>query len=324
MLRGFGGLHWRGRDGKGRSGWRRGWVLAALGLLLAAVLAFHRQIPDTIGNFGSLIETFLPWFGLGVPVLLTLALLRRSAVALVALLAPTLVWALMFAPLIPDKSGGSYDFTAVQHNISADNTSVASTMRTLMAADPDVISLEEITGTELPVIRQTLETTYRYHVVEGTVGLWSKYPLSDTGPVDIKIGWTRALRATVQTPEGDLAVYVAHMPSVRVHFDGGFTANQRNHSAEALGEAISAEKLKRVLLLGDMNGTMNDRALAPLTMQLRSAQGSAGAGFGFSWPASFPSARIDQIMSRGITPTAAWTLPRTGSDHLPIGAHFEL
>ena len=44
---------------------------------------------------------------------------------------------------LPDKSGGSYDFTAVQHNISADNTSVASTMRTLMQADPDVISLEE-------------------------------------------------------------------------------------------------------------------------------------------------------------------------------------
>ncbi|WP_042376196.1 endonuclease/exonuclease/phosphatase family protein [Streptacidiphilus melanogenes] len=324
MLRGFRGIHWRGRDGKGRSTWRRGWILAVLALLLAGVLAFHRQIPDTFGNFGSLIETFLPWCGLAVPVLLVLALLRRSATALVALLAPVLIWSVLFGSLLPDKSGGSYDFTAVQHNISADNTSVASTMRTLMQADPDVISLEEITGPALPTITQVLDGTYRYHVVEGTVGLWSKYPLADTGPVDIKIGWTRALRATVHAPQGDLAVYVAHMPSVRVHFDGGFTANQRNRSAEALGEAISHESLKRVLLLGDMNGTMNDRALAPITMQLRSAQGSAGAGFGFSWPATFPSARIDQIMSRGMTPTAAWTLPQTGSDHLPIGAHFEL
>ena len=324
MLRGLRGHHWRGRDGKGRSSWHRGWVLAVLALLLAALFAFHRQIPDTFGNFGSLIETFLPWFGLAVPVLLVLALLRRSATALVALLAPSVIWAVLFGPLLPDKSGGAYDFTAVQHNISADNTSVASTMRTLVSAGPDVISMEEITGAALPTIEAQLDGAYRYHVVEGTVGLWSKYPLTATGPVDIKIGWTRALRATVRTPHGDLAVYVAHMPSVRVHFDGGFTANQRNRSAEALGEAISHEQLKRVLLLGDMNGTMNDRALAPITMQLRSAQGSAGAGFGFSWPSAFPSARIDQIMSRGLTPTAAWTLPQTGSDHLPIGAHFEM
>src|SRR5579859_4375406 len=117
MLRGFRGNHWRGRDGKGRSTWRRGWVLAVLALLLACVLAFHRQIPDNFGNFGSLIETFLPWAGLAVPVLLVLALLRRSATALVALLVPVVIWSVLFAPLLPDKSGGSYDFTAVQHNI---------------------------------------------------------------------------------------------------------------------------------------------------------------------------------------------------------------
>lgn len=31
-------------------------------------------------------------------------------------------------------------------------------------------------------------------------------------------------------------------------------------------------------------------------------------------------ARIDQIMVRGISPEASWTLPRTSSDHLPIAA----
>ncbi|MEZ0064700.1 vancomycin resistance protein VanJ [Streptacidiphilus sp. MAP12-20] len=324
MAFGFRDLHWRGRDGKGRSTWRRGWVVAGLALLTAALMAFHRQIPDSIGNFGSLLETFLPWVGLAVPVLLVPALLRRSASAVVALLAPALVWLLLFGPLLTDKSGGGYDFTAVQHNISATNTDVGGTMDTLMKANPDVISLEEITGAELPTIQQKLDGTYRYHLVEGTVGLWSKYPLTDTQPVDIKIGWTRALRATVNSPNGAVAVYVAHMPSVRVKFDGGFTANQRNRSAESLGQALTHAPLKRVLLLGDMNGTMNDRALAPITMQLRSAQGSAGSGFGFSWPSGSPLTRIDQIMSRGMTPTSAWTLPQTGSDHLPIAAHFQL
>ncbi|WP_236669983.1 endonuclease/exonuclease/phosphatase family protein, partial [Streptomyces antimycoticus] len=90
-----------------------------------------------------------------------------------------------------------------------------------------------------------------------------------------------------------------------------------------LGQAISRERLRKVILLGDLNGTMNDRALAPVTAQMRSAQGAAGDGFGFSWPASFPMARIDQIMVRGVDPVAAWALPKTGSDHLPLAASVD-
>ena len=42
---------------------------------------------------------------------------------------------------------------------------------------------------------------------------------------------------------------------------------------------------------------------------MRSTQGAAGDGFGFSWPASFPMARIDQIMVKGVEPVTSWTLP---------------
>jgi vancomycin resistance protein VanJ len=57
---------------------------------------------------------------------------------------------------------------------------------------------------------------------------------------------------------------------------------------------------------------------------MRSAQGAAGSGFGFSWPASFPMARIDQIMVKGIEPVTSWTLPATGSDHLPVAARVKV
>ena len=314
-----------GRDARGRSTWRRGWILAVLALLVTLVLLFHREIPNRVGNLGSLVETFLPWTALALPVLLVLGLVRRSATALIVLLLPVLAWTNLFGALLTDKSGGPYDFTVVQHNVNAGNSDIAGTVAVLEAAKPDVIALEELSaGHELDTFRQDLAAEYPYHVVEGTVGLWSKDRLSDSGPVDIKIGWTRALRTTVTTPHGEVAVYVAHMPSVRVNLDAGFTANQRDNSAQALGQALAAEKLSKVVLLGDLNGTMNDRSLAPVTSQMRSAQGSAGSGFGFSWPASLPMARIDQIMTRGVTPTDAWTLPRTGSDHLPIAAHIEL
>ncbi|MFJ5259341.1 endonuclease/exonuclease/phosphatase family protein [Streptomyces sp. NPDC088387] len=304
--------------------WRRGIVLAALAVLLALVMALHSRIPNAIGNLGSLIETFLPWFGLAVPVLLALGLFRRSATAVIAAVLPAVVWLNLFGGLITGKSGTGGDLTIATHNVNADNPDPSGTARDVAASGADVIALEELTTDAVPVYEEALAATYKYHAVEGTVGLWSKYPLSEVAPVGIKLGWTRAMRATVTAPAGQVAVYVAHLPSVRVKLEAGFTARQRDKSADALGEAISDEKLERVVLLGDLNGTMNDRALNAVTAQMRSTQGAAGDGFGFSWPASFPMARIDQILVRGVEPVSSWTLPETGSDHLPVAARVDL
>jgi vancomycin resistance protein VanJ len=318
-LPGFSGGRWR--DGRA---WRRGWVLAALALVLALLMSCHAAVPNSLGNLGSLLETFLPWFGLAVPVLLGCALLRRSATALVTLVVPALVWVHLFGGLMTDKAVPGGDMTVVTHNVDAANPDPAGTAKDIAATGADLVALEELSPQALPVYEQGLAATYKYRAVEGTVALWSKYPLSDTAPVDIRLGWTRALRTTATTPYGDVAVYVAHMPSVRVHLDGGFTADQRDVSAKALGDAIATEPLHRVILLGDLNGTMNDRSLSPITAQLRSAQGAAGDGFGFSWPASFPMARIDQIMVKGIDPTRSWVLPPTGSDHRPVAATLKV
>jgi vancomycin resistance protein VanJ len=130
----------------------------------------------------------------------------------------------------------------------------------------------------------------------------------------------RALRTTVTTEQGPLAVYVAHLGSVRVNPRAGFRTDTRDRNAQALGEAVADEKNKRVVLLGDLNGTLDDRAFAGLTSQLRSAQDAAGNGFGFTWPARFPVARIDQILVRGVKPESSRALPATGSDHLPVAA----
>ncbi|MET7284833.1 endonuclease/exonuclease/phosphatase family protein [Streptomyces sp. NPDC005573] len=304
--------------------WRRGLLLAVLALLLAGVMLLHSRIPNRVGNLGSLTETFLPWFGLAVPVLLVLGVLRKSAPALIAVILPAIVWLNLFGGLLTDKSAAGGDLMVATHNVNADNPAPSATARGVAASGADVLALEELAPAEVPVYEKALAGTYPYHSVTGTVGLWSKYPMSGARAVDIKLGWERAMRATVATPEGPIAVYVAHMPSVRVKMRAGFTAAQRDKSADALGEAIADEPLRRVVLLGDLNGTMNDRSLNAVTSQLRSTQGAAGSGFGFSWPASFPMARIDQIMVRGIDPESSWTLPRTGSDHLPVAARVNV
>ncbi|WP_031069512.1 endonuclease/exonuclease/phosphatase family protein [Streptomyces sp. NRRL S-118] len=304
--------------------WRRGVLLAACAVLLALLMIFHAQIPNKIGNLGSLTETFLPWLGLFLPVLLVAGLLRRSATALVALLLPTVVWLNLFGGLVTDKSGTGGDLMVVTHNVNADNPDPEGTAREVAAAGADVVALEELKPSMVPVYEKALAEKYPYHSVQGTVGLWSTYPMSASRPVDIRMGWTRAMRATVSSPMGDVAVYVAHLPSVRVKLNAGFTANQRDDSADALGEAIARERLDKVVLLGDLNGTMNDRSLNAVTSQMRSTQGAAGDGMGFSWPAAFPMARIDQIMVKGVEPVASWSLPATDSDHLPIAARVRL
>jgi vancomycin resistance protein VanJ len=304
--------------------WRRGAVLAALALLLALVMLLHAHIPNAVGNLGSLTETFLPWLGLAVPVLLVIGLLRKSATALIAVLLPAIVWLNLFGGLLADRTGAGGDLMVATHNVNADNPDPAATATGVAASGADVLALEELPASAVPVYEKALAPTYGHHAVVGTVGLWSKYPMTDVRAVDIKLGWKRAMRATVATPKGPVAVYVAHLPSVRVKIEAGFTARQRDKSADALGEAIADEPLRRVVLLGDLNGTMNDRSLNAVTSQLRSTQGAAGSGFGFSWPASFPMARIDQIMVRGAEPESSWSLPRTDSDHLPVAARVKL
>ncbi|WP_023588975.1 endonuclease/exonuclease/phosphatase family protein [Streptomyces thermolilacinus] len=300
--------------------WRRGAFVSLSAILLALLMVLHRHIPNDIGNLGSLIETFLPWFGLLVPLLAGLAVLRRSANALIAVLIPAVVWLNLFGGLVTDKNGPGGDLMVVSHNVNADNPDPEGTASAVAASKADVVALVELKPAMVPVYERALADAYPYHSVRGTVGLWSRYPVDDSRPVDIRLGWTRAMRATVTAPQGPVAVYVAHLPSVRVKLHAGFTANQRDRSADQLGEAIAAEPNPRVILLGDLNGTMNDRSLNAVTSQMRSTQGAAGDGMGFSWPAAFPMARIDQILVRGVEPVASWSLPRTDSDHLPIAA----
>ncbi|MEU8916753.1 endonuclease/exonuclease/phosphatase family protein [Streptomyces libani] len=315
-------------DTQGRSAWARGRVLAGLAVLTAGLLALHRAVPNSVGRLGSLLEAFLPWLGLVVVALFVLALLRRSAIALAALLLPVAAWTYLFGglimPVAEPGTHGTHGLVVVQHNVSDENTDPAGTARALAGARPDLVAMEELVPGALPVYEKTLASRYPYHAIRGTVGLWSKHPLSGTRLVDIKPSgiveeWSRGLRAEVHTPHGEIAAYVAHLPSVRFR-PSGFASSWRDESARLLAKAVTAEKLKSVIVLGDLNGTVDDRGLAPLTSQLNVAEGSVA----FTFPAAFPLARIDQVMARSATVSHVRTLPATGSDHLPIGAQVTL
>ncbi|MFF8607027.1 endonuclease/exonuclease/phosphatase family protein [Streptomyces sp. NPDC015346] len=296
-------------------------AVAAVGCLLLT----HPMWPRRPGNVVGLFETFLPWLGLVVPAGLVVAAVRRSAVVAVACLVVAAVWAGVFREVLLPPAVASptpYGLTVVQHNVSDENTSPSRVARVLLAADPDVVALEELTPASLPAYRMELGRTHPHHATVGTVGLWSVYPLTDIGRVDLRpravgAGWDRGLRAVVRGPHGDVATYVTHLPSVRIRPTRGYATGWRDESAALLGRALEKERSRAVLVLGDLNGTVDDRGLAPVLSQVRGSREE----WAFSWPAGVPLARIDHVLARGAEVTATWTLPDTGSDHLPVAAH---
>ena len=330
---------WTVRDDGLRSwpGWARGRVSAGLAVLVGLLLIGHSVVPNAGAGVGSLLETFLPWLGLAVPVLLILALWRRSATGLLAVLVPAVAWLGLFGGFLlpghlpghlPDHlpdHGVAADLTAVTHNVSDENADPAATARALNRVRPDLVALAELTPAARPAYLRGLGSDHPHYAMFGTVGLWSRYPIADARqldirPVGIPVGWDRGLRATVRLPTGDVAVYVAHLPSVRLRPGSGFDSTWRDESARLLGAAMAAEPLRTIILLGDFNSTVDDRGLGPVTARMD----STGSGFAFSWPAVFPVARVDQIMTRSATITELWSLPATGSDHLPIAARIAL
>ncbi|MBB2943709.1 vancomycin resistance protein VanJ [Actinoplanes lutulentus] len=297
-------------------------------IVVAALLLFHRVVPNA-----GLLENFLPWLGLTIPFLLARAWFR-SLRALITALLPLVVWFGVFGERVLPAPDHPHQLVAVQHNVSDENPDPAGTVRTLLESRPDFIGLEEVTPEALPAYRAAFGAGYPYFGVRGTVALWSRHPLVEARLLDIRpdsLGsdWNRGLRAVAETPFGEIAVYVVHLPSVRPDPVGlspvrlnpvALDSARRDDSARKLTAALDAEPRDRVLLLGDLNSTVDDRVLAPVLSRVR----TAASGFAFSWPARMPLARVDHVMAGGMTVTEVRTLPRTGSDHLPVEARLRL
>lgn len=281
--------------------------------LLSLLLLGHRWVP---GSAGSGLDSALPWLAVPMLILLAVAILMRRPVAIAAALAPMLVWTILFGPTLTDRStAGQRDLRVASLNLGA--SAVGSALEPVLSAAPDLIVLQEVTASNRPAVAERLGDAYPYHANAGTVAVFSRLPLSGTEPVDIRIGWTRALRTTVTTPSGQVRVYAAHLASARA----GRTA-ERNRTLTALADVVRADPAPRLLLAGDLNTAATDRhfdVLAPLT----DTQQEAGAGFGFTWPARFPVVRPDHLLQRGMTTRHAWVLTAPGSDHRAVLADLD-
>ncbi|GAA2485167.1 endonuclease/exonuclease/phosphatase family protein [Winogradskya humida] len=274
---------------------------------VAGVLWLHRLVP---GWLGTAIDSGLPWVGVAVPVLIAVSAVRRSVRTLAVCLVPCVVWVVMFGPVLLPRSGADHhDLRVATLNLGAGNVEPEETLLAVTATDPDVLVLQELTGVNELAATKALKHVWPHYTVSGTVGVWSKVPLSDAAPVDIGIGWTRALRVTVPTADGPVRIYAAHLASARPA-----ATSARDRTLVALAKVVAADDSPRLLLAGDLNTTTTDREFRELA-PLKDTQEEAGSGFGFTWPSRIPLIRPDHILQRGMATERSWVVRAPGSDH---------
>ncbi|WP_049758931.1 endonuclease/exonuclease/phosphatase family protein [Renibacterium salmoninarum] len=280
-------------------------------LPLAAFLFWHRQLPDA-GGLTMALESFLPWLGLLSLPLLISAVRSRSGLAWLAWLTPVVIWCVLFIPAMLPRTqaapatGQSFTLSVATQNVQASTVPMASGSA-LMAQSADLVALQELSPGKIP---QNAEQIYPCQDAGGTVALLSKYPVLESSRLELGgVAWSRALHATVQTPGGELSIYVVHAASVRLgeHAD-------RDVMLSNLDRIISQDKSSRIMVLGDFNAASTDRALAGFQDKFIESLPDSG-GLGFTWPSSFPVTRPDHIFSKGLETKSSKVLEQAGSDH---------
>ena len=285
-------------------------LVAGVAVSVVAILVGHAWIPNSHG-LGSAVDTVLPWSVLPGAMLVALSLWLRMRAGVVAGVAGMLVYAWMFGPvLIHRPPGGPHDLRVATLNLGAGSTAPARSVRAVAGTGADLVVLQELTDANREAAESVLQAGYPFHGVAGTVGVWSRRPLSNARPVDIDIGWVRGLRTDVMTAHGGtVTVYAAHLASARPGATGG-----RDHTLSALASLVAADPGRQLMVIGDLNTATTDRKLAAFA-PLRDTQSEAGEGFGFTFPAALPLMRPDHILQRGMQARRAWVVDAPAADH---------
>ena len=154
--------------------------------------------------------------------LLVLALVRRSATALIALLLPAVVWLNLFGGLLTDKSGSGGDLTVATHNVNADNPDPAGTAKEVAASGADVRRPGGAAGSAVPAYEKALAGDVQVPLGAGHGRAVEQVPDERHPAGGHQAGLdARDARHRARRPTGAVAVYVAHLPSVRVKLNAG-------------------------------------------------------------------------------------------------------
>ncbi|MCM1013788.1 endonuclease/exonuclease/phosphatase family protein [Brevibacterium sp. XM4083] len=306
------------RPGRARKS-AKGITALVVGLLYAAFLVLHELVPAR-GGIALLVESVLPWTGLIIGLVLLMMLFRFSVLSVIGVLVPALVWGVMFGgPLLPGRDAGTPDLTVATQNVGARLPEPTATAQNIVAADPDIVTMQELASLSGQIIQDELNASFAHSEVVDTLGVWSKWPMSTPEEIDLGLQWPRAFATTIATDHGDIRFYAVHMPSVRPGQEG-----MRNAALRRLSTVIEGDDAEQIIVAGDFNTASTDRNFDELVPPLKDTRVEARGGFGFTWPARFPVTRLDHILYRGFTATSDRVLGEGTSDHRAVIAGLDL
>jgi len=322
-----------------------GTAVAILGWAIALFLVAHRFLPGNAGLV-SLLESGLPWLAVPTALLLIAALGARSLRGILATLAAASIWLVGYGPeLMPRGDPLPANLRVFSEDINAPGAATAELAAAAQLAPDQHADIVLLQGVYPQLAASSalsnLNTSYPNHLTQYEFGIWSKYRIADSSAVSLGtttadtkgsglVAGTRqvvvgALRVTVDTPQGPLVLYVVHLPQP-VLGDQGF-AKARDAALARLVKTVRADHAAKLAVVGDINVAQTDRRFSDLTgLGLTSAQAAAGRGFGFTWPAEFPSVRLDDLLVRGADPVRSVVLSALsgGKTHLPIEVDLHL
>lgn len=318
-------------------------------LILAALLG-HRYLPNALG-FGSLIDTFLPWTAAPLLLALPAALLSLKKWTIGICLLTCAVWAGTFGPTLLRTAGsGPADIRVLSQNVSSDDSGdvggpdLSGVAQLADQRGADIVVLQGLSK-NVDLADQAAPARYPFHIAMYEFVVWSRFPIGSSQPVDLAGGrpsdqsqagaavvddssgsFGGLLEFTVDAGGRQVTVYAVHLPQPSLSHDGFGVA--RDDALAQLVDAVRAEKSPDLIVVGDLDVAQTDRAMGPLldsSTGLVSAQAKAGGGFGFTWPATFPVVRLDDVLARGLKPVASVVLPAVGPQqaHRPIEADLK-
>ena len=208
----------------------RDWVAGAFAGVFTVLLFGHGLVPEDHG-MALVIESFLPWLGVITAALLIVALLSKAWFGAVPVAAALLAWCVVFLPVLmtgvgpasaadTTEEGTASGWTVATQNLRAGNPDPGAAVEKLLESGADVVVLQELTGPTLERISPVLDGTYGHRITAGTVGVWSRFPLSQGEPLALGLGWSRAVSMQLESP----TVPSSSMPYICPPFDPAMSA----------------------------------------------------------------------------------------------------
>ncbi len=307
--------------------------------LVVRVLFFDRFWPL------ALLNTVAEYLFLPLPVFLLLALGRRNWAALLSLAIPTAAFVVLFGELFLPRMAGPVEsddeplITVMSFNVLYSNADYAAIARSIRAASPDLVGMQELSSSSAEAIATALKDEYPYSTLKPLepgrgAGLLSRFPIETVEPFSLP-PLNIALHATVNREGKRIHVFVVHLsannfiqrpvaeyPALAIERYG-----RRAAEAIRLREEIAGLDEPFVLIC-DCNLTDTSEAYSRLRGFMNDSFREAGWGFRHTLTipsVPFPVQRLDYVWhSDKFVTVDAFVGQAGGSDHLPAVAKLRL